>query len=228
MCRPMYYDWSNREETYDFDGQFMLGDSLLCAPITEPIDESTGAARVRIWLPPGNWLRWHSREMLVGDRIIDLDVTLDEIPMFVREGGGVVLGPDAQSVALPFADPLTCIFVPGDRGAIELYEDDGLSTRHEEGSYIHWSPKWEAGRDGMTIDLAAATGGGYESMPGTRKVELELILNRRVATVHLDDELLDGGAKVGASGWNAVASGGIRISMHGYNLREAHTIAIDY
>jgi sulfoquinovosidase len=64
--------------------QYMLGDSLLVAPV---LDE--GATEVRLWLPQGRWAHWWTGEVQEGDQWVTVPAAVGDIPVFLREGGVV-------------------------------------------------------------------------------------------------------------------------------------------
>jgi alpha-D-xyloside xylohydrolase len=72
------------------DLQYLLGPSLLVAPAVAP------GGRVRVVLPPGRWLELATGTWHEGGRVLDLDVPLDTIPLFGREGHLLPLGPVVQ------------------------------------------------------------------------------------------------------------------------------------
>lgn len=55
ICRPLYYDYPESKEAYDYRNQYMFGDQMLIAPVTAPMkgDYST----LNVWLPAGtDWI----------------------------------------------------------------------------------------------------------------------------------------------------------------------------
>ena len=87
--RPMPLLWpdeSPHERTCDL--QYMLGDDLLCAPVTN------AGGKVRCWLPPGRWLDYFRGRFLRGNRWMERKCKLDEMPLFVRQGATVELADD--------------------------------------------------------------------------------------------------------------------------------------
>ncbi|MCK5087486.1 MAG: hypothetical protein KAQ90_08195, partial [Melioribacteraceae bacterium] len=86
ICRPMYYDNPKTEEAYMFKNQYMFGNDILAAPITKPIGEDSLFVIQKIWLPAGNWIELFSGTILNGGGVIQRAFTLDEIPLYVKEG----------------------------------------------------------------------------------------------------------------------------------------------
>ena len=66
----MYWSYPESPEAYEVPNQFMFGDRLLVAPITEPTDRELGTASVTAWLPPGRWTDVLSGRHYTGDRKI--------------------------------------------------------------------------------------------------------------------------------------------------------------
>ncbi len=73
-----------------YETQFMCGDSLLVAPVVKPGGE------VEIALPAGAWYDLNSRQRLPGGRVVRYRASLDQFPVFGREGHALPLGPAVQ------------------------------------------------------------------------------------------------------------------------------------
>lgn len=86
LCRPLYYEWPEMEEAYTWKNEYMFGDDLLAAPVTEAADPISGCAMVEVWIPPGKWVNWFTGRQYDGPTTAHLVVPLDEIPLFARAG----------------------------------------------------------------------------------------------------------------------------------------------
>ncbi len=92
----------------DFDTQFMCGDSLLVAPIVREGGE------VDIALPPGGWYDLNTRQRLAGARVVRFKATLDQFPVFGREGFALPLGRAVQHTGeIDASRPLERLWVFG-------------------------------------------------------------------------------------------------------------------
>jgi alpha-D-xyloside xylohydrolase len=88
--------------------QFMCGDALLVAPILVPGGE------VEIALPPGGWYDLNSRQRFAGPRLLRYRATLDQFPVFGREGHALPLGPAvAHTGEIDPRSPLDALWVFG-------------------------------------------------------------------------------------------------------------------
>jgi alpha-glucosidase (family GH31 glycosyl hydrolase) len=132
--------------------EYLWGRDILVAPVVE-----RGAASRRVYLPRGRWVDFWTEAAHDGGREIVRDVDLDTLPLFVRAGAIVPLGPVRQysTEALPPADDvLTLQVYPGADGAFTLYEDDGESYAHERGDWMRIEARWIDAAGRLTIRLA--------------------------------------------------------------------------
>ncbi len=122
VCRPMYYDYPDKQEAYDYKNEYMFGDNLLVVPITSPAD-STGFSSVRIWLPEGNdWYEWSTGTMLKGGEQLDRRYLLNEFPVFVKAGAIIPMSPHVSNLQQSNNKLIIKIF-PGGNFISNLYED---------------------------------------------------------------------------------------------------------
>lgn len=102
ICRPLYYDWPEIEAAYQHPAQYLFGDDLLVAPVTEPIDPATASAKFRAWIPPGTWLNWFTGAAVRGPGYCDISASLREMAVFIREGRSIPL--DARFASAPLVE----------------------------------------------------------------------------------------------------------------------------
>jgi len=86
--RAMWLDFVEDRTTLYLDRQFMLGPSLLVAPIFVPSEEES-----EYYLPKGRWTSFWSDRTVEGPTWVSEKVALDDIPVWVRPGSIIVLGP---------------------------------------------------------------------------------------------------------------------------------------
>jgi alpha-D-xyloside xylohydrolase len=106
MARALVVEFPDDPTTWDLDDQWLLGDSLLVVPI---VDSSN---RRRAYLPGGVWTDWWTGERLEGERWIDVTADLATLPLYVREGGLVPLGPVMNFVDERATDEITLRLAP--------------------------------------------------------------------------------------------------------------------
>ncbi|MBN1676423.1 MAG: DUF5110 domain-containing protein [Kiritimatiellae bacterium] len=119
-------------ERHDVKDQFMMGDSLLVAPLF------AGQAGRDVVLPAGKWYDFHSGEC-VGAGTVRVTAEPARIPLFVRDGGLIPLMPACERVPPPEARVVLEVRHYGERdGTFRLYDDDGTSHDYERGAYCWW------------------------------------------------------------------------------------------
>ncbi len=94
IMRPLLWHYLNDPTTWEIEDQFLLGRDLLAAPIYEP-----GSSARRLYLPTGEWASFWSGERFHGPAWIEARAPLDELPLFVRAGAFLPLGPIMQHTA---------------------------------------------------------------------------------------------------------------------------------
>ena len=82
LCRPMYYEYPECQEAYDFRNEYMFGDNMIVCPVTAP--GNNGYAKVKVWLPEGEWYELYTGERLQGGRVWERSFAIDEYPVYVN------------------------------------------------------------------------------------------------------------------------------------------------
>lgn len=109
----------------EIDDVFLLGDSLLVAPVVSP-----GATTREFPLPHGAWVNWWTQRSLEGGRRVKVDAPLEQLPLFMRAGAIVPLLPETAPLG---ATPVLRVF-PGERETV-LYQDAGQGTSEPQADY---------------------------------------------------------------------------------------------
>ena len=86
MMRPMFLEFPDDRTAPFVDTQYMLGDSLMVAPIMN--DRGVG----EYYLPEGLWTDWFTGETVEGGKWFKGDYDYFHLPLFVRENTILVLG----------------------------------------------------------------------------------------------------------------------------------------
>jgi alpha-D-xyloside xylohydrolase len=93
VMRAMPLSFPEEPEAWAFDTQYMLGPTLLVAPILRP------GGQIRLYLPHGQWRDFTSGELFEGGRPLELTYPLERFPVFLRAGLEIPLGPVLQHTA---------------------------------------------------------------------------------------------------------------------------------
>src|SRR6266404_6141925 len=112
LFRPLVLNYPDDSNTYNLDDEFMIGDDLLVAPIVKPDLTSR-----LVYLPKGLWYDYWTNKRSEGGMMIRVDAPLDTVPMFVRGGAIVPLGPEMNYVKEKRSDPITFAIYPDAGGS---------------------------------------------------------------------------------------------------------------
>ena len=100
--------------------------------------------------------------------MITVDAPLDVVPIFVRGGAMIPVGPSLNYVGEKPVDPITFNIYPDDAGSASgsLYEDDGLSPAYKTGAFRRTTLTARRGTRGISVSIGSVEG-SYN--PGLRK-----------------------------------------------------------
>ena len=135
LCRPLYYDWPEESNAYQFEDEYMFGDDILVAPVVTPTGEN-GKAQRRNWLPEGRWFDVCRNTVVEGNRIFTDSYTQEETPYFFRAGAVIVNNPPMLNLNTR-PDRLILKVVPGGNGSATLYEDEGDTQGYQQGAFTN-------------------------------------------------------------------------------------------
>ncbi|MEY7851033.1 TIM-barrel domain-containing protein [Natrarchaeobius sp. A-rgal3] len=160
MFRHLAFEFREDERTHDVTDQFMCGPSLLVCPVTEPMyygpDSTTleGRAKAReVYLPDGTvWYDFWTGERYDGGQTILADAPIEKMPLFVRAGSIIPMGPVVNHTGERPDAPWELRVYPGRDGSFEIYEDAGDSYEYEDGAYAITRLEWDDAASTLTID----------------------------------------------------------------------------
>ena len=179
--RPLFSDFAADKKVWNINDEFMFGRSILAAPIVKAqyteekiirTDAMTGWNRqdakgqkedgrgidwtatktATKYLPKGAaWYDFWTDKYYAGGQDVTLETTLDRVPMFVRAGSILPLGPEMQYVGEKAWDNLEVRIYPGANGSFTLYEDEGDNYNYEKGQYATITFQWNDKARTLTI-----------------------------------------------------------------------------
>ena len=166
IMRGLVMDFTDDPVARGIDDEFMFGDAFLVCPVYEY------QARTReVYLPEGGWYDFNNGRYCEGGDSFIANAPYDHIPVYVREGSIVPMGPDIEYTAQEQDGSLMIYIYGGKDGAFTLYEDDGLTYAYEKGSYSNIPLKWDDAARTLTI---GAREGSFEGMKLSRRINAAL------------------------------------------------------
>jgi len=144
--RPLVMDFRSDVRAQNIGDQFLFGPAILVNPVTEP-----GATTRHLYLPKTRWYDFWTGKAQEGGKSVDAAATLDRMPLYVRAGSIVPMGPDIEYAAQKPADPLELRVYRGAEGSFTLYEDENDTYDYEKGVYTTIPIQWDDAAGRLTI-----------------------------------------------------------------------------
>lgn len=188
LCRPMYYDYPEDNEAYDFRNQYMFGDDMLVAPITAPGQD--GYATLKIWLPQGEWYEMSTGTLLQGGQVVERSFALDEYPVYVKAGAVLPMYTD-EVMNLSGNDETVVVTVfPGAAAdTFQLYEDNGNDKDYASAYAMTTLSASCSGRE-QTI-VVGRREGRFDGMKAARKLQVKVLPAQAPQSVTVDGRAVD-------------------------------------
>jgi alpha-D-xyloside xylohydrolase len=168
MMRPLVMDFRHDAKARELTDQYMFGPAFLVNPVT-----AYKARSREVYLPSGTgWYDFWTGRHFAGGQTLTADAPYDRLPLFMRAGSIVPVGPDQQYIGEKGDGPIMLYIYAGANGSFSLYEDDGHTYGYERGESsripIHWDDLTR------TLTIGARTG-SYPGMPASRTFSVILV-----------------------------------------------------
>lgn len=191
FMRALFMDFVDDKNSWNIGSEYMFGDAFLVAPVLraqytpeqkqDALKENEGWGKVKknetasalsvdfgqaksmeVYLPSGcQWYDYWTGEPMEGGRHHQVTTSLKRIPLFVRAGSIVPIGPDVQYTGEKKWDALLLRIYPGADGSFTLYEDEGDNYNYESGAYTEIPMTWDDAKRTLTIGRRM---GAYDGM----------------------------------------------------------------
>lgn len=167
LMRPLIMDFASDRKAILLDDEYMFGKNMLVCPVTEPLytrkiegnkgvttvsDVAKASAPVQVYLPEGTrWIDFWTNEMKEGGQEISRECPIDVLPLYVKAGSILPLGPKVQYAAEKKWDKLDLCIYPGADGEFVLYEDEADNYNYEKGMFSTIRFNWNDATRTLTI-----------------------------------------------------------------------------
>ena len=167
MMRPLVMDFPQDRSVYGIGDQYMFGPAFMVAPVATPADSR------QVYLPSGvRWTSFWTSESFKGNQHLTVDAPLDEIPLFIRAGAILPLGPVMEYATQVPENPIELRVYPGANGSFTLYEDENDNYNYEKGTYATIPLTWDDATRTLTIGQRS---GKFPGMRANRTFEIVLV-----------------------------------------------------
>ncbi len=196
MMRPLVMDFPNDQKVLSIGDQYLFGPAIMVSPVT-----TQGATSRSVYLPEGqhtqerqrvgNWYDFWTGKLqnqMPADAVgqtITAEAPIDSMPLYIRAGSILPLGPLVQYTDEKPDAPLELRIYRGRDGAFTLYEDEGDSYRYEKGQYATIPMAWNEATQTLTISERK---GNFPGMLKSRTFNVVFVGEAHGAGVSLTDK----------------------------------------
>ena len=145
LMRALFLDYPEDQRTWDEDTEFLYGKSILVAPVSTEDDTRS------VYLPEGRWMGFWDGARLNGGVSFNRTFARDELPLYVKAGAILPMGPEVQYAAEKPWDDLQVRIYTGADGSFTLYEDEGDGYGYEKGACSTIAFDWDDAEGILTI-----------------------------------------------------------------------------
>jgi alpha-D-xyloside xylohydrolase len=165
IMRGLVMDFAADRRARTVADQYMFGPALLVAPVT-----SFRARSRDVYLPAGAlWYDFRTGRAEQGGRTVRADAPYDWMPLYVRAGSILPVGPAIQHTAERTDGSLSLHVFTGANGRFSLYEDDGTSRQYLHGAFARIPISWDEASGTLVI---GAREGSYAGMAERRTIRV--------------------------------------------------------
>ena len=187
MFRALMMDFPSDKNALDINDQFMFGQSFLVSPVTtsmyaKPAVQGKDTVKVEdfstikskeTYLPAGtDWYDFWTGEKITGGKKVSKQTPLDIIPLYVKAGSIIPIGPRVQYAGQKRWDNIEVRVYRGANGKFVLYEDENDNYNYEKGVYATISFDWNDATKTLTIN---PRNGSYPGMPSSRTFNIVVV-----------------------------------------------------
>jgi len=141
--------------------------------ITPKMDTDTKPGFTSCYLPQyKGWYDFWTGEKLSGGKKITKATPIDIMPLYVKAGSIIPMGPMIQYTTEKPADPIELRIYAGADGKFELYEDENDNYNYEKGKYATISFEW---KDAERTLIIGSRKGEFEGMLKNRRFNIILV-----------------------------------------------------
>ena len=174
MMRGLAFDFTNDTAVHNIKEQYMFGPAFLVNPITYPM--YNGAAKddkkLSLYLPKTTWYNFWNGTQQEGGKTIAADAPIETMPLYVRAGSIIPMGPDMEYATEKKNDTIELRIYPGADGTFRLYEDENDNYNYEKGKFATIDFTWNNAQRLLTI---SDTKGSFDGMLKNRVFNVVLV-----------------------------------------------------
>jgi alpha-D-xyloside xylohydrolase len=157
LMRPLVMDWREDVEAQNVGDEYLFGPAILVSPVT-----LQGATSRPVYLPKATWYDFWTGARVEGGKRIEAEAPLSKLPLYVRAGSIVPMGPTMEWSTEKPADPIEIRVYAGADGDFTLYEDENDNYDYAKGQHATIPFHWDDGAKTLTFGNRQ---GSYPGIP---------------------------------------------------------------
>jgi alpha-D-xyloside xylohydrolase len=156
MMRSLAFDFRNDPSIASIPDQYMFGPAFLVNPVTERMYSLPGSNKIKktrqVYLPKSaGWYDFWTGKFIAGGKTIQAAAPIETLPLYIKAGSIVPMGPYLQYATEKAADPVEIRLYTGADAEFVLYEDENDTYNYEQGAYSTIAMNWNEARKTLTI-----------------------------------------------------------------------------
>ena len=188
LMRALLLEYPDDNETFNMEGEFLLGKEILVAPVVEK-----EASSKKVYLPQGEWIDFNDgKTVYSGKQWITYPVSLNTIPMFVKRGSIIPQMPVQQYIGEKKNAPIWFTVYPAAEGRtanFTMYEDDGETNDYKKDIFIKTEIKCVSTKESWNLSLQK-TNKNSTNKSVSRNFGIKILLEQSPKTILLNSEKL--------------------------------------
>ncbi len=187
MMRALVMDFAGDKNALDINNEYMFGKSFLVCPVTKPmysrivvhgsdttkVGDFSKIKNDEVYLPKGtDWFDFWTGEKYSGGQTLNKETPIDIMPLYVKAGSIIPIGPKVQYAAQKKWDDLEIRIYPGADGKFTLYEDENDNYDYQKGIYSTITFTWNDAGKVLTIGKRK---GSFPGMLKERKFRIVVV-----------------------------------------------------
>jgi len=156
IMRSLAFDFKDDAEIKNIPDQYMFGPAILVNPVTQrmfSLPNSKDIKKIRkVYLPKSaNWYDFWTGKLISGGQTIDAAAPIETLPLYIKAGSIVPMGPYLQYATEKVADPIELRIYTGADADFVLYEDENDTYNYEQGKFATIAMNWNDADKTLTI-----------------------------------------------------------------------------
>jgi len=177
LMRALPFDFRQDKNVYGIPDQYMFGPAFLVNPVTQQLYSGSHARTTpgtrKVYLPAAaKWYDFWTGQPLSGGQTLDAAAPIETLPLYVRAGSIVPMGPEVEYATQPTTGPTELRIYPGANGEFTYYEDENENYNYEKGSFSTFKFRWNDKLRQLTISDRRGT---FPGMAASRAFKVVVV-----------------------------------------------------